>query len=100
MEYIGEIITGIFGLLVVWLEVRTTRDRKHTEKRAAQRAMESKLSMQMQDANISLALATALAVESGHTNGELKEAKAKAVAAQTEYRDFIMEVASEQTTKI
>ena len=71
MDYISEIISGIFALLVVWLEVRTTRDRKQAEKRAIIRAKESKLAMKMQDASLSLSLATAIAVERGETNGEM-----------------------------
>ena len=77
MEYIGEIISGVFALLVVWLQVRMTRDRKQTEKRAAIRAKESKLAMKMQDASLSLSLATCIAVERGETNGEMKTARDK-----------------------
>ena len=54
MDYIGEIISGVFALLVVWLEVRMTRDRKQAEKRAIIRAKESKLAMKMQDASLLL----------------------------------------------
>ena len=78
MSYLGEIISGVFALLVVWLEVRMTRDRKLTEKRAAVRAKESKLAMKMQDASLSLSLATCIAVERGETNGEMKTAREKA----------------------
>jgi len=100
MNYIGEIISGVFALLVVWIEVRAKRDRKQTERRAAVRAKESKLAMKMQDANLSLSLATALAVERGETNGEMKTAREKARAAQEEYEDFVHELASEQATSI
>ena len=100
MEYIGEIISGVFALLVVGIEVRTTRERKQTEKRAAIRAKESKLAMKMQDASLSLSLATAIAVERGETNGEMKTARDKAETAQDEYEDFVHELASEQATSI
>ena len=100
MNYIGEIISGVFALLVVWIEVRATHDRKQTERRAAVRAKESKLAMKMQDANLSLSLATALAVERGETNGEMKTARDKAKTAQEEYEDFVHELASEQATSI
>ena len=56
MNYFGEIISGVFALLVVWLEVRASRDRKQTEKRTAIRAKESKLAMKMQDASLSLSI--------------------------------------------
>jgi hypothetical protein len=100
LDYIGEIISGIFALLVVLLEVRVARDRKQTEKRAAVRAKESKLAMKMQDASLSLSLATAIAVERGETNGEMKTARDKAQIAQDEYEDFVRELASEQATSI
>ena len=41
MEYIGEIISGAFALLVVWIETRAARERKHVEKRAIIREGES-----------------------------------------------------------
>jgi len=100
MGYISEIISGVFALLVVWIEVRATRDRRLSERRAAIRAKESKLSMKMQDAGLSLSVATALAVERGETNGEMKTAREKARAAQEEYEDFVHELASEQATSI
>ena len=100
LDYIGEIISGVFALLVVWLEVRMTRDRKQAEKRAVIRAKESKLAMKMQDASLSLSLATAIAVERGETNGEMKTAREKAKTAQEEYEDFVHELASEQATSI
>ena len=100
LDYIAEIISGVFALLVVWLQVRMTRDRRQTEKRAAIRAKESKLAMKMQDASLSLSLATCIAVERGETNGEMKTARDKAKTAQEEYEDFVHELASEQTTSI
>lgn len=100
MNYISEIISGVFALLVVFAETRAAHDRKRAEKRAAIRAKENRLAMRMQDANLSLSLATELAVERGSTNGEMKAAKEKAKAAQAEYEEFIHELASEQATKI
>lgn len=100
MEYFGEIVSGVFAVLVVWVEARASKDRKRNERRALVRARESKLSMQMQEANLSLALATELAVERGETNGEMKTAKEKAKAVQAEYQAFLQELASEQATSI
>ncbi len=94
MNYIGEIISGIFAVIVVWIEVRASRDRKRTEECAAIRAKESKLAMKMQDANLSLSLATAVAVERGELNGEMKTAREKARTAQEEYDDFVHELES------
>lgn len=69
-----------------------THDRKQAEKRATIRAKESKLAMKMQDASLSLSLATAIAVERGETNGE-NEDRATAKTAQEEYEDFVHELA-------
>lgn len=100
MPYLSEIITGLFGVLVVIIEVRSSRWRKSSDKLADQRALASKLSMRMQDANLSLAIAAAIALENGHTNGELKAAKEDALKARNEYREFLMDITSEQTTKL
>ena len=100
MDYISEVISGVFALLVVWVEARAARDRRKAEKHAAIRAKENRLAMKLSDANLSLSLATELAVERGETNGEMKTAKAKAKAAQEEYDEFIHELASEQATLI
>ena len=100
LDYVSEIISGVFALLVVWIEVRATRDRKRSERFAAIRAKESKLSMKMQDAGLSLSIATALAVERGETNGEMKTAREKAKVAQEEYEDFVHELVSEQATSM
>lgn len=100
MPYLSEIITGLFGLLVVFIEIRSARWRKTNDKLVQQRAQASKLSMQMQEANLSLAIALALAVENGHTDGDLKEAKEQAIKARDEYSEFMLEITSEQTTKM
>ena len=100
MNYLTEIISGVFALLVVWLEVRMTQERKQAEKHAANRAKESELAMKMQEASLSRSLATCIAVERGETNGEMKTAREKAKTAQEEYEDFVHELASEQATSI
>ena len=100
MGYISEIISGLFALLVTIVEVRSAQDWKRTEQRAAVRAKENRLAMKMQDANLALAVATAIAVEKGEHNGEMKAAKEKAKAAQEEYDEFIHELASEQATSL
>jgi hypothetical protein len=56
--------------------------------------------MKLADANIELGLATALAVELQHTNGEIKAAQEKAREAQQEYQDFMRELTASQVTNI
>jgi hypothetical protein len=98
LDYIGEIISGVFALLVVWLEVRMTRDRKQAEKRAIIRAKESKLAMKMQDASLSLSLATRLPWNEGDKR-EMKTAREKAKTTQKNTK-LCHELASEQATSI
>ncbi|MDO4553353.1 MAG: hypothetical protein Q4C22_07445 [Bacillota bacterium] len=104
MEYI---IPGLFGVVVAIIEAGAYRDRKRAEadrkrvdKRAADRAEESRLSMQMMDASIELCFATALAVESHQVNGKMKTAKEKAEQAQTEYNAYIRKLAAEKIAKV
>ena len=98
-EIISTFITGLFGLLVVWIEVRTSKDRKRTEARAAVRAKESRLSMAMSAANTKQGIVTAKAVTHQHTNGDVEEAIVAAKAAQAEYQAFVEGIASEHVTK-
>ena len=100
MEYMRELISGLFAVLVACVEFRASRERKQMEQLAVIRAKENRLAMKMQDANLALAVATAIAVERGETNGEMKAAKEKAVSAQEEYDEFIHELASERATSI
>jgi hypothetical protein len=72
---------------------------EHTEARAALRAEESRLSMKLISADMSLTLATAHSVKEGKVNGRMDAALAKAEEAQKEYYSFINEVAAKQITK-
>jgi hypothetical protein len=75
-------------------------DRERSEQRSKLRSRESLLAMKLADANIELGLATALAVELQHTNGEIKAAQEKAREAQQEYQDFMRELTASQVTNI
>jgi|GEM_PF-1355209 len=105
--YIGEIISGAVLVLVSIIEARATIERREREaekvkidKRAALRARESILSMQMQSVALDLSDATAMAVQQGRCNGELARAREKARAAQKEYEKFLREIGAKETTKI
>lgn len=106
MQYTGEVISGIFLLMVTLIEVRAIRDRKRSEvekerveKRAELRAKESKLAMQMQEAALKLSLVTAKKVMNMHTNGDVKDAFDAAERAGAEYTSFIEGVAAKTITK-
>lgn len=101
-----EIISGIFLVIVALIEALATRDRKKVkhynekaEERASQRAEESKLSMQMMSATVKLALVEAEAMTHGHLNGNVEEAKAAALKAQSDYEAFLVRIASKELAK-
>ena len=94
------VVVAVIEALAV-IERRREKDaQERSERRAAERARENRLSMRMMDASLELGLATALAVEKGTCNGELRAAREKARAAQEEYENFIIEIASRQVVKI
>lgn len=72
------------------------KEQEKLERRADVRAKEGLLSMKLVNANIDLAVATALAVKNNHCNGEMEAALAASKSAQREYYDFINRIANEQ----
>ena len=101
------IITGIFALLVAVVEAIAAKERKDTKKenekteqRAALRAEESRLSMQMMSAALQLSVVTANALTGGHNNGNVEAAKKAAEEAMTEYTAFINKIASKEVSKL
>lgn len=102
----GDFISAAALVIVAVIEAvalrerRTARaDRERTERRAADRARESQLSMKMMAANMELSEALAISVERGQCNGELKAAKKSALEAKEEYTEFLEEIAARQIAK-
>ena len=94
------IVTGLFSVLVVWVQVCSDRDKKEreadkaeVERHAAVRAEESRLSMEFMSASCKLGVVTAKAVTGQHTNGDVEEAMQ---AAQNRYYNFINSTAAKQ----
>jgi DNA polymerase III delta prime subunit len=101
------IIPGVFTLLVAIIEAIAAKERKDTKKenekteqRAALRAEESRLSMQMMSATLQLSVVTANALTGGHNNGNVEAAKEAAEEAMTEYTAFINKIASKEVSKL
>ena len=88
------VISGLFGLE----SKRRKKDSEKIEKRAAVRAEESRLAMQLMSANARLASATGIALQEGRTNGKMETALKDADKAQSEYYAFINRVAATQMT--
>lgn len=87
-SYIAAFITPILTALIVWA-IERDRDKKNEQKEEAER-----INREVNLATMELAYATAVAVEKGRTNGELKKAKEaykKATDAQNEFNRKLQE---------
>ena len=100
------IIPAIATITVAIIEAKAAKERKQTkeqkdkeEQREQRRAEESRLSMQMMYATLSLSLVTANALTGGHNNGNVEAAKQAATAVEAEYQAFLQKVAAEQLAK-
>lgn len=103
----AAVIAGMSAILVAVIEAvaahdrrQSREDRERAEKRAARRAEESRLSMDLMSANCALALTTAKKLAGMHTNGDVEEAMTAAREAQEHYVDFLQKQAAVQVSKI
>ena len=103
----AAVIAGMSAILVAVIEAfaahdrqQSRADRERAEKRAARRAEESRLSMDLMSANCALALTTAKKLAGMHTNGDVEEAMTAAKEAQEHYMDFLQKQAAVQVSKI
>lgn len=99
VEIICAAITALAAVCVAVIERRNYVQNKRTEKRAEQRAYESRLSMDLMYANCALSLITAKKLANMHTNGDVEEAMQAAEKAQEAYNDFLRDTASHHITK-
>ena len=100
-EYIlMTLFESVLLVMAIYYMQRSQKKRdSHAEERAAVRRRESLLNLQMTMASSKLAYATAVAIERGKTNGELKEAKADYAAAKAAYLQFLNEQAADHLTE-
>ena len=102
LEFLGGCISSLATIICAVIAYQgkqeaklAKEERNRVEKRAARRLQESRLSLQLMNANCALTVGTALAVKRGHANGELDDGLEKVAAAQKAYNDFIQAVALE-----
>lgn len=77
-----------------------SKQTRRAEERAARRAKESRLAMELMYATCSLSLVCAKKLDGIHTNGDVKKAMEEAAAAQQAYMDFCQEQAAHNFAKI
>lgn len=100
------IIPAVAAIIVAIIEAIAAKERRAIKKksdlleqRAARRAEESRLSMQMMYATLQLSIVTANALTGGHNNGNVAKAKEAAEKAESDYQEFLQKVASEAMNK-
>ncbi|WP_295617342.1 hypothetical protein [uncultured Intestinimonas sp.] len=97
---LAAIVVAVIEAVAAWDRRQTRKDRQRAEKRAARRAEESRLSMDLMSANCALALVTAKKLAGMHTNGDVEEAMEAAKGAQDAYQDFLLSQAAGQVAKV
>lgn len=97
---LAAIVVALIETAAAWDRRQARAERQRTERRAARRAEESRLSMELMSANCALALTTAKKLAGMHTNGDVEEAMEAAKTAQGRYVDFLQQQAAEQVAKV
>ena len=96
--------TGILVAIVTGMFARerskTKADKERMERRAAERAEESRLSMGMLAANGAVTMVIAKKVLDMHTNGDVKQALDEFAKTQKEYNEFQQRVVARQVAKV
>lgn len=107
MDWFGPLMSALALIVVAVIEAYSSRERKQykadrekAERRAALRAEESRLSMEMMSANNKLTLVLAKKLTGQHTNGDVEEAMHAAVKAQKDYQEFLEETTARQMAKV
>ena len=88
------IIAGVFAVIVALIEAVAAKDRRRAKADREMRERESRLSMELMSATCELSLVTAIALKEGHTNGTLEPAVNRAKKAESDYQDFLKDVAA------
>lgn len=99
MASISAILVATIGALATINFKRQKRREEINEQQMKLREEESRLSMKIMMATVALASATAIAIEQGKLNGEMKEAKEKAIDAQAAYGAFMAKIAVHEVNK-
>jgi len=91
---IQSVATAIIGGMISKASKRQKDSADKAEARAKERTEESRLSMKLQSASVSLSIANAVAIQSGNTNGALTGALQEAQLARLDYYNYVNGLAS------
>ena len=99
MMFSSTIIVALIGGFFARDLRKRGKEQEKTDKQAAVRAEESRLSMRLMSAGIKLSMAIATAFKNGKPNGDMDAAILNAKNAEAEYYNFINGLAAEHITK-
>lgn len=106
MSEVGALISAASAiacaLIAAWSNRRTKEDkaqRERVEARAAQRAKEGRLQLEMLHANSKLTVGVAMALKRGHCNGEVEAGLEAIKNADQAYAAFLEGIAVDHLTK-
>jgi len=99
MAFTQACVVALIGGMFNRESKKKREDQSRADNRAEIRAKEGLLSMRLVSANMNLAIAIAVAVQEGKTNGKMAAALIEAEKAQQEYYDFINSVATSHIKK-
>lgn len=100
IEILCALISGAAAVISATATKSAQKEIKKSQERAARRAHESRLAMDLMYATCSLALVTAKKVTGMHTNGDVEEAMTVAREAQKSYQGFARDQAAKNFAKI
>ena len=92
----GTIFCAIIAGMFSKEQKRKKKYDAEVEARAKQRALEGKLQLRMLEANSQLTVGVAMALKTGHANGEIESGLAAVNTAATAYTEFLEGIALEQ----
>lgn len=87
------IITGLFSIKQAKMEKEISARYDNFADKIELRKKESLLSMKMASANTKLTIGVAMALKTGHANGEIEEGLKAVQEAENEYKNFLRKVA-------
>lgn len=98
-DIICAAISALAALSCTFVSVRSSKNQKRADKRAELRASESRLMLDMINANSKLTIGTAVAIKNGKSNGEIEKGLQAVKECEDKYEKFLQEIAIQHLTK-
>lgn len=99
VEIVCAVIAAISAIMVAVIGARSEKATKRSEERAQLRARESLLALELMNANTRATEALVIAMQGGHNNGNVEQARQEMTSALKGYEDFHKEIIAKQISK-